>query len=111
MVEALNTSEKKLFLLNQEANLLKTTVEQLEKSKKQNEIDIATLNEKLNELTNINSSLTAKKRLIENEKAVIYAEIVETESTARSNDEKLKKALSDNTKLTEELKKEQVKEK
>lgn len=108
IVESLYISEKKLFTLTQETNLLKSINEQLEKAKKQKEIDIVTLNEKINELTNINTNLITKKRLVENERAAICAEIEQSESTAKSYDEKLKKALNDNIKLSEELKKEQV---
>lgn len=66
------------------------------------------MNEKINDLTSTISSLIAQKRQVESERAVYHAEVEESATLAKTYEDKLKKTTTENTKLLEDLKKEQV---
>ncbi|XP_056144570.1 myosin-16-like [Lampris incognitus] len=105
--EQYNLQERRLSLLMGELDELRGGLESSERARKLMEQELVETMERYNELNIHNQSLTVLKRKLEADLARLSSENEELISEFRAADERAKKAVTDATRLCEELRQEQ----
>ncbi|KAL7979262.1 hypothetical protein Chor_015286 [Crotalus horridus] len=105
--EQYNLQERRLSLLQTELDEVRTGLEGSERSRKLIEQELVDVSERHNELNVQNQSLLVIKRKLESDLTRISNEHEELISEFRLADEKAKKAMTDATRMAEELRQEQ----
>ncbi|XP_055507873.1 myosin-16-like [Leucoraja erinacea] len=105
--EQFNLSERRISLLQTELEEHRNTLESSERSRKLTEQELVEVSERYNELNVQNSTLLVYKRKLEGDLQSLTNEHEELIHEFRSADEKAKKAMSDATRMGEELRQEQ----
>ena len=106
--EAVNLAERRCNILSSELDELRLSLEQAERSRKAAEIDLHDAADRISDLGSSNANLTALKRQLEGNLAVLQADLDEAIHELKNSEERLKKASSDAARLAEELRHEQV---
>jgi chromosome segregation ATPase len=106
--EAVNLAERRCNILISELDELRLSLEQAERSRKAAEIDLHDAADRISDLGSSNANLTALKRQLEGNLAVLQADLDEAIHELKNSEERLKKASSDAARLAEELRHEQV---
>ncbi|XP_072168144.1 myosin-16-like isoform X1 [Diadema setosum] len=99
--------ERRYNSLMTEVEEIRATLEQTERSRKLAEGDLADANDRLAEVSAQNHVISNQRRKAEAELQTMTAELEEAINEARNNDDKAKKAISDATRLADELRTEQ----
>ncbi|KAM7372302.1 hypothetical protein PAMP_009481 [Pampus punctatissimus] len=105
--EKYSLQERRLCLMQTEMEELRGGLEASERARKQIEQELVDTTERFNEIGMQNQSLTILKRKLEADLARLSSENEELISEFRSADERAKKAVTDATRLCEELRQEQ----
>ncbi|XP_033500115.1 myosin-16-like [Epinephelus lanceolatus] len=105
--EKYSLQERRLCLMQGEMEELRGGLEASERARKQIEQELVEITERFSEVNMQNQSLTILKRKLEADLARLSSENEELISEFRSADERAKKAVTDATRLCEELRQEQ----
>ncbi|XP_035510913.1 myosin-16-like [Morone saxatilis] len=105
--EKYSLQERRLCLMQAEMEELRGGLEASERARKQIEQELVDTTERFSEISMQNQSLTILKRKLEADLARLSSENEELISEFRSADERAKKAVTDATRLCEELRQEQ----
>ncbi|XP_073350991.1 myosin-16-like [Pagrus major] len=105
--EKYSLQERRLCLMQGEMEELRGGLEASERARKQIEQELVDTTERFSEINMQNQSLTILKRKLEADLARLSSENEELISEFRSADERAKKAMTDATRLCEELRQEQ----
>ncbi|XP_026207272.1 myosin-16-like [Anabas testudineus] len=105
--EKYSLQERRLCLMQAEMEELRGGLEASERARKQIEQELVDATERFSEITMQNQSLTILKRKLEADLARLSSENEELISEFRAADERAKKAVTDATRLCEELRQEQ----
>ncbi|XP_039972878.1 myosin-16-like [Xiphias gladius] len=105
--EKYSLQERRLCLMQGEMEELRGGLEASERARKQIEQELVDTTERFSEISMQNQSLTILKRKLEAELARLSSENEELISEFRAADERAKKAVTDATRLCEELRQEQ----
>ncbi|XP_071962722.1 uncharacterized protein [Antedon mediterranea] len=100
-------TERRCNMLSTELEELRSQLEQSERMRRSAEGELSDANDRNGELGAQNHSLAGQKRRLEQELLSARAEADEASAEARANDDRAKKAVSDATRLAEELRHEQ----
>ncbi|XP_071815059.1 uncharacterized protein [Apostichopus japonicus] len=100
-------TEKRCTMLMSELEETRSLFEQSERSRKGAENELADLSDRVGELTANNNTLASQRRKAEQELQSVQSELEEAITDARNNEDKAKKAISDATRLADELRSEQ----
>merc|ERR1711981_1175081 len=106
-IEQMAVIERRSNLLSGEIEELRNAVEQAERGRKLAETELNESNDRSNLLHTQNTALINQKRKLEQEIQVLTTDVEESVSECRNAEEKAKKAITDASVMTEELKKEQ----
>jgi myosin heavy chain 6/7 len=109
--EQVMNAERRVLQSASEIDDLKTALEQADKAKKSVENELRQATDQIGELSVAVSSLTALKRKLENDAQVYASEVEDASNEVKKTEEKLRKALLDNSALTDNLRREQVNKK
>ncbi|KAL2091250.1 hypothetical protein ACEWY4_013513 [Coilia grayii] len=107
MKEQVAMVERRNGLMQAEIEELRAALEQTERGRKVAEQELVDANERVGLLHSQNTSLLNTKKKLETDLVQIQGEVDETIQMARTADEKAKKAVTDASMMSEELKKEQ----
>jgi chromosome segregation ATPase len=105
--EAVNLAERRCNILASELDEMRVSLEQADRSRKAAEIDLHDAADRISELGSSNANLTAIKRKLESDMAVLQSDMDEAIHELKNSEERLKKASSDAARLAEELRHEQ----
>jgi len=102
------SAERRASIIAGELDEIRASVESADKARKAAEHDLHDAADRISELSNQNSNLSALKRKLESDLAALHADFDEAINELKVNDERLRKASADATRLSEELRQEQV---
>ncbi|XP_038064642.1 myosin heavy chain, striated muscle-like isoform X2 [Patiria miniata] len=105
--DQLQLTERRSNLLMAELEEQRASLEHSERSRRQAENDLADQSDRMTDLTAANHSLTSQRRKMEAEIQTMQGELDDLGSEARNADDRAKKAVSDATRMAEELRAEQ----
>ncbi len=106
--EAAALSERRANQLQVDLEESRTVIEQVEKSRKAIENELHDAADKISELSSINSNLAGFRRKLENELTAMRVDLEDTHNELKNSEERVKKAVADAARLSEELRIEQV---
>ncbi|KAJ8036908.1 Myosin heavy chain, striated muscle [Holothuria leucospilota] len=100
-------TERRCVMLLSQVEETQTLQEQTDRARKAAENEVADLSDRVSELTANNNTLASQRRKAEQELQTAQAELEDAINEARNNEEKAKKAITDSTRLADELRSEQ----
>merc|ERR1712183_135192 len=107
MREQFGIQERKLTIVMTELDETRSALESNERSRKQAEVELLELTDRVNNLSAQNSALSSARRKLETENEQMRAELDEALSEVKGADERAKKAVADAGRMSEELRQEQ----
>merc|ERR1719354_73922 len=107
MREQYGIQESKLTIVMTELDETRSALESNGRSRKQAEVELLELTDRVNNLSAQNSALSSARRKLETENEQMRAELDEALSEVKGADERAKKAVADAGRMAEELRQEQ----
>jgi exonuclease VII small subunit len=107
--EALLASERYSLTLKSDLEEMRSSYEQAERARKAAENELHDAADRISELANSNSNLSAAKRKLDSEVSSLQADLDEAIKELKNSEERVRKAANDAARLADELNVEQVK--
>ena len=95
MREQYGIQERKLTIVMTELDETRSALESNERSRKQAEVELLELTDRVNNLSAQNSALSSARRKLETENEQMRSELDEAVAECKASDERAKKAVSD----------------
>nr|ALR88564.1 myosin heavy chain striated muscle-like 115 [Saccoglossus kowalevskii] len=105
--DQIQIAERRNAMLQNECEDCRNALEQADRLRRAAEAELGDASDRVNELTAQNNSLNSVKRKVEAEVQALQTELDEAFSEARNQEEKAKRAITDCSRLAEELRNEQ----